>query len=332
MSESPKGRLQGRILVTGGTGFIGRSLIPKLLADGYQVRCLVRPESKKRADQYLPEGVEIAWGDMLEESSLPEAMTGCQGLVHMASPSSWSLIVSPAVIRPVLEGTQNVVQAAARAGVKRILLTSSVAALGPSGKHPLDEDSTMGGPPRGLHYAVAKREADAWFQSYLEDSDLEGITVYPSEVYGPRDFDFVTAANLVRLTHQRPRVVPTGGTSVAHVEDVAEGMLRAFQKGTPGDCFILGGENLSLVEMGNLVLEITGNPGRYRSLPWAILCLPALVERYLKFPLGLEPGLLDYARREWYVDNRKARRQLGLEFRPAREVFEATLEWVNQKR
>lgn len=322
---------KGRLLVTGATGFIGRSLVPRLLAEGYKVRCLVRPGSKKRADQYLPEGVEIAWGDMRDPSSLPTALEGSSGLMHLASPSSWNVIVSPEVQRPVVEGTQNLVGAAATAGVQRILLVSSVAALGPSGKTPITESSPLQPLRRELYYARAKREADTWFQDACARANWEGVVVYPSEVYGARDYDFVTAANLVRLSHQKPRFVPQGGTSVVHVEEVAEGILRAFQVAKSGERFILGGENLSLVEMGNQVLHITGQRGKYSALPWAIISIPAALERYLKFPLGLEPGLFAYARHYWFVDNEKARRQLGIEFRSAREVFEATFEWISRK-
>lgn len=318
-----------RILVTGGSGFVGRSLVPRLLAAGYQVRCLIRPASIERARKRLPADVELVTGDLLDPDSLVETCFGCGGVLHLASVSAWNQIQSPEGWDVIVEGTTHIMKAASKAGVKRMLAVSSVAALGPSRDKPSSED-TFNPLPRKLIYAQAKREAGIRFFKHCRETGMEGVNVYPCEIYGPRDFDFVTASGLVRLLTQQPRLVPNGGTAIVHVDDVAEGILQAFQKGSEQTGYILAGDNLSLRQLGNMVLKLSGRRGRYGTIPWALLAIPVFLEQELKLPLGLDTSLLHYARHKWFVDNRKACDELGVTFRPAPEVLQPTLDWVEQ--
>lgn len=311
-----------RVLVTGGTGFIGRELVPRLLKVGFVVRCLVRPASSQRARDRLPPEVEVVHGDLRDPESLREATMGCVGVIHLASLSSWDAIASPAVFPVIVEGTRNLLEAAEKAGARRFIYVSSVAALGPSGPSGQLREHSREPIPEELWYARAKREAG---DAVLEAPGLAACLVFPAEVYGSSDLDGITRPNLERLERQRPRVVPRGGTSIVHVEEVAEGLLAVWMRGENGGRYLLAGENVTLAELGNLVLRHRGLKGSFRAMPNALLRVPAMLERRLGLPLGLPPGLLDYACRYWFVDSSQTQEALGLRFRLAEEVVRETL-------
>lgn len=317
----------GPLLVTGATGFIGRHLVPELLADGYSVRCLVRENSRKRAQRYLPVEAEVVFGDLDDGEALRMAAAGCVGVLHLASPSAWDLIGDPVVEEMILEGVRNVFEAASWNGVERILYVSSLAALGPASGSPVTEAKPEA-IPRGLYYAQGKRKAGDWLRRAAEQAGMETVVVYPAEVYGPGDDDFVTASNLVRLLQQRPRLVPDGGTAIVHVEDVSRGIATAWKRGASGSDYLFAGENLRLKTLADRTLRAAGKSGRYGVLPWFLLAFPVWLERALGLRFGLDAPVLEYARYRWFADASKAREELGLEFRDAESVLEPTLRWL----
>ncbi len=317
----------GPLLVTGATGFIGRHLVPLLLEAGYPVRCLVREQSRKRGQRYLPVEAEVVEGDLYDAAGVRSAVEGCGGVLHLASPSAWDLLGDPIVEDKILEGVRNVFESASGCGVRRLLFVSSLAALGPSRENPVTESQPT--PiPRGLYYAHGKRKAEDWLREAAETAGMETVVIYPGEVYGPGDDDFVTAANLVRLLQQRPRLVPDGGTAIVHVEDVARGIVAAWTKAPAGSSYLFAGDNLRLKELGDRTLRAAGKRGHYGVLPWVLLAVPVWLERALGLRLGLDAPVLEYARYRWFADGEKAREELGLTFRNADGILEPTLRWL----
>jgi len=184
------------------------------------------------------------------------------------------------------------------------------------------------------------------------------VIVNPAEVYGPHDEKLVTAGNLVDFAHSDPVVVPTGGTSVVHIDDVAIGIVRAFEHGRVGERYILGGDNLSFKALATLTMEILDamkildceegesqrvhqgrnvashaeqsqkRPKRILLLPNMLLLMLAKVGSALRIPLPFEPAVIPYAVRFWWMDNSKAQTELGVSFRSARETLTPTLQWL----
>jgi len=317
-----------RVLVTGATGFLGRSLVPALLGRGFAVRCLVREQSLPRANEFFGDAVEIVTGDLMDAKGLQPVMEGCGGLFHLAGIASWKQIGSPDVERVTVEGTRNLLKAALQKNIRRALYVSSLAALGPSKNGEPVVETTRNPLPANLRYAVAKREAGDWFHDFCDKHGLESTVVYPGEVYGEGDIDQITAGGLVRLLRQRPRMVPRGGTAIVHRDDVVLGILEAYLAGGCETGYILAGENLTLQDLGNRVLRYCKADGRYRSLPWALLALPVYFESRWGIPMKLDADMLRYARFRWYADNSKAKSMLKLTFRPADEVLAPALAWL----
>jgi dihydroflavonol-4-reductase len=154
------------------------------------------------------------------------------------------------------------------------------------------------------------------------------VIVNPTEVYGPEDTALITACNLIDFARSSPVLVCTGGTSIVHVEDVALGIVRAMEKGRAGERYILGGDNLTIRELAAMTLEILGQKKPIWTMPNGLLRGLASVGRTLRIPMPFNPHVIPYATLYWFARNDKARRELGVEFRGARETLTPTLAWL----
>jgi dihydroflavonol-4-reductase len=319
-----------RVFVTGGGGFIGSVVVRRLVELGHEVVCLVRPTSLTTR----LEGVahERAVGDVRDLDSLRRAMRGATGVVHLASLSSWDLIDSPEMPATVEGGTRNVLRAALEGGSRpRVVFVSSLTAVGATEEpRALDESAEFNlTRERGLVYAQAKRRAEGVCAEFHR-AGLPVVIVNPGEVYGPNDHALVTAATLLDFARSSPVLVCRGGVSVVHVDDVALGIVSALERGRSGERYILGGENLTVREIAALTLELVGIKRRIVSVPNVLIRAVTKVATTLAVPLPYNPKLIPYVTRFWFADTTKARRELGVTFRPARDTLAATIEWLGE--
>jgi dihydroflavonol-4-reductase len=314
------------VFVTGGNGFIGSVVVGKLVGAGWTVRCLLRPTSDtSRIAAWRWERVD---GDLRDPDSLRRGMAGCMGVVHLASLSSWNDIQSPLMKEVVVGGTRNLLAAAEEAGRPRVVFVSSAVAVNGSSKPCVFDESaayTLNDPT--LTYSLCKRAAEDLCREAAGRA-LPVITVNPAEVYGPNDTALITAGNLIDFCKSSPVLVCSGGTGVVHVEDVAEGVVRALERGRPGQRYILSGENLTVRELAALTLDLLGVRKRIFQVPnWFLRSLARWGLR-LRLPLPFNPHVIPYATRYWFVSSARAREELGVEFRPARETLRPVLEWL----
>ena len=311
------------IFVTGGNGFIGSYVVNKLLADGHQVRCLLRKTSDTKRLEGLP--YEAVLGDVRNFDSVLNGMTGCDGVIHLASLSSWSELASPLMHEIVVDGSKNVFTAEQKLGINRVVFVSSAAATNGTLEPQIqNENSVFTLNPNQLPYSKAKLA--------VEKMGYPIITVNPGEVYGPNDWNLITACNLIDFAKSSPVLVCSGGTSVVHVEDVATGIVAALLRGKIGERYILGGDNLTVRQLAELTLEILGQKHKkIWQIPNTALRAAGKVAGALKLPFPIHPNVIPYATRYWMMDNKKAKQELGLEFRNARETLEPTLQWLQQE-
>ena len=314
-----------RILVSGGNGFIGSVVVRKLIASGRTVRCLLRKESNTSRIDGLP--FERAEGDVRDASAVQAAMTDCTATIHLAS-ATWTHMSISEMNDVIVGGTRNVLSAARLTGCSRVVYVSSSVAVCSSNKPQLfDENSRHRSEIRGLYYAQAKLEAETVCRQAANEG-LGVVIVNPGEVYGPNDITLISAGNLIDFSKSSPVLVCDGGTAVAHVEDVAEGIIAALDRGRPGERYILGGDNLTIRQLAELTLELLGQNKTIISLPtWFIRSL-AWLGRNLRLPLPFNPEVARYATQYWFMDNSKARRELGVEFRSARETLRPAVFWL----
>jgi dihydroflavonol-4-reductase len=262
---------------------------------------------------------------------LREAVRGCDGVVHLAGISSWAEIRAQAdALDAVIVGGTREVLAAARAEIptKRVVVVSSAAAVNASARPQIfDEQSdyVLQGSP--LRYSVAKHHAEAEARSAVAQGQ-DVVIVNPCEVYGPEDVELVTAGNIVELYQGPVALVPQGGTAVAHVDDVARGIVLAFEKGRSGERYILGGDNLTIKQMAKLVLRLGGKRRWVLLVPNVLLRFIVKVTQLLRLPPPAPLDVLDYAMLYWFVDCAKAKRELGYVSRPAPDVLAPTVKWL----
>ncbi|MEM7132756.1 MAG: NAD-dependent epimerase/dehydratase family protein [Chloroflexota bacterium] len=315
------------IFITGGNGFIGSRVVGQLISHGYRVRCLLRSTSDATRIDDLP--IERVTGDIRNRTSLEAGMQGCDGVIHLASLSNWDDIHSPLMHEVVVAGSCNVLAAAQACGNLRTVYVSSIIAVnGTKEAEVQNEESpfTLRN-QKSYSYAFAKREAEEVCREMVK-TGLPVVIVNPTEVYGPHDYDMVTAGNLVDFAQSNPVFVPTGGTSIVHVDDVAAGIIAAFEQGRVGERYILGGDNLTIRELAALVIEILGEQKPIVVLPNALLLALAKLSSTVRLPLPFNPAVIPYAVRYWWINNSKAREELGVTFRSLQEVLEPTIEWL----
>jgi dihydroflavonol-4-reductase len=320
--------LMKMIFVTGGNGFIGSTVVRELLERGYDVRCLLRPHSN--TDRIKGLAYQTTIGDVRDMTSVDQGVHGCDGVVHLAGLSNWKDINSPLMDEVVVDGSRNVLSAAKRAGNIRMVFVSSAAAVNGSTSAVIhDERSDCTLDLRNYRYSRVKRTVEEACRTAAK-AGLPVSIVNPTEVYGPNDTALNTASNLVYFAKSSPILVCKGGTSVVHVDDVAEGIIAALERGTPGERYILGGDNLSVAELAKLTLDILGKEIPVLQIPNKLLQVAGKTAVTLKLPFPINPNVIPYATLFWLMDNQKARSELGVKFRGARETLTLTLAWLSK--
>lgn len=312
----------------GGGGFIGSAAVRRLVAGGARVRCLVRPGSTNTA-RLAGLDWERADGDITDAAAVARAAIGCRAIVHLASPTAWKDIDSPSLETTVRAGTRNVLDAARSAGQRVVFVSSVVAVNGADEPVVFDETSPFTLTDPSLRYAHAKHAAEEQCRAAARGG-ADVVIVNPAETYGPEDTGLITAGSLKDIALSTPVMICTGGTSIVHVDDVAAGVVAALERGRAGERYVLGGDNLTVRQLAELTLELLGRRATVVTVPNGFLRWLGRTALRLGVPLPLEPRVIPYATKYWFVDNAKARTELGCTFRPAREVLAPTLAWLRR--
>jgi len=319
-----------KILVTGGNGFIGSRLVKQLIDSGYQVRCLLRKTSK--TDRLAGLQYETHYGDVTDLNSLIEGMKGCDGVMHLASLSNWDDIHSPKMEGVVVGGSKNVLEAAKLNGNMRVVYVSSSTAIdGTETPTVLNENSDFTLNKKTYSYAFAKKRVEGLCLEAAK-AGLPVVIVNPAEVYGPNDYDQITSGNLIDFVKSSPCMVCKGGTAIVHVDDVAAGIIAAFEKGRSGERYFLGGENMDFEQIAGLTLKLAGKTQKIMILPNGLISFLAKIAGTFKIPMPFNPAVIPYAVKYWYVSNRKAKEELGVNFRSPEEILGPTVAWLKQEK
>ena len=326
--------MSGTALVTGATGFVGAAVARALLARGFTVRALTRPNSDRRNIADL--AVEPVTGSLEDTASLARAVAGCDALFHVAADYRLWVRDPAAMMRANVDGTRALMQAALAGGVKRIVYTSSVAVLG----HASDGAQANEDTPSSLAdmvgpYKRSKFLAEVEVGRMVSEHGLPAVIVNPSTPIGPRDIKPTPTGRIVVMaaSGKMPAYVDTG-LNVVHVDDVAEGHLLAFERGKVGERYILGGEDLTLAEILRRVSALVGRKAPTLSLPRRALYPVALISEAMGALIGKEPmATLDglrMAKWKMWFSSAKAERELGYHHRPAGNALADAVRWFKE--
>lgn len=323
------------VLVTGGSGFVGGNLALALVRCGYRVRVHHRPGDDTRLIEGAP--VTRSEGDICDRESLLRAMEGCAGVFHTAGNVSFRKRDRAVQRRVNVEGTRTVIEACRRAGVRRLVHTSTVNTLGVAGpgEAPADESSTFDPVVSRFHYAVTKKEAEDLALA-ANDSGLEVVAVNPGTVFGPGDVNLNAGSYILAAARLPVLVCPPGGTNCVHVDTVVEGHIRAFERGRPGERIILGGENLTYRRMFEIILDVLRRARPVIQLPEKLGVAAAACLEAFSSLTGIDTRLSAEAARagslRLFYSSEKARRDLGIEPLSFRRAVEDAVAWYRRER
>jgi dihydroflavonol-4-reductase len=319
-----------KALVTGATGFVGAAVARALLRSHCQVRVLVRSSSDRTNLREL--NVEVAIGDLTDASSLERAAQGCEALFHVAADYRLGARDPAQLYHNNVEGTRNVLTAARRANVRRMVYTSSVATVGIPGDGTPGNEST----PVTLnnmigHYKRSKFLAEEVVRAAAQEG-LSVVMASPSTPVGPGDIKPTPTGQLVldAAAGRMPAYVDTG-LNIVHVDDVAAGHLLAYERGRAGERYILGGEDMSLRQILAMIsLQVGRKPPSVR-LPYGLVLPLAYVAEGISKLTGRSGRLtlegVRMSRKIMFFSSAKAVRELGYSWRPPQTAFADAIEW-----
>jgi dihydroflavonol-4-reductase len=321
-----------KVLLTGATGFVGAAVLRQLLDRGDQVRVLVRESSDRRNLEGLD--CEMCIGDLNDKESLTDALNECQAVFHVAADYRIWARHPEEMTKTNVAGTQNIMTAALSANVEKIIYTSSVATLGinPDGS-PGDEETPSSLDTMTGSYKKSKFLAEQVVQRLIIEQSLPAIIVNPSAPIGPRDIKPTPTGRMIvqAARGEMPAFVDTG-LNVVHVDDVACGHLLAFDHGIIGERYILGGEDLTLKAILELVAEVTGKKAPTMCIPHnVVLPIAYLAEAWSRLTNATEPFAtvdgVNMAKKKMYFSSAKAEARLGYAHRPAIEAIQDAIKW-----
>ncbi len=318
-------------LVTGATGFVGSAVARKLVLEGFAVRALVRPGSPRFHLDGLD--LEFAEGDLREPAAVRRAMAGVRYVFHVAADYRLWARDRSEIFAANVEGTRIIMQEAKRAGVERVVYTSSVATLGLRADRSAADESVALSPEQGIGaYKRSKIAAERLVEAMVADDALPAVIVNPSTPIGPRDVKPTPTGRIIveAARGRMPGFLDTG-LNLVHVDDVADGHLAALKRGTIGERYILGGENVLLADMlAEIARQVGRRPPRLR-IPRAVVVPIAYAAETRAWLTGREPfTTLDgirMAAHHMFFTAAKAERDLGLRARPYQQALADAINW-----
>lgn len=313
-------------LVTGASGFLGWHIVRALAERGDRVRALCRPASQVRELD-----VERASGDLRDPDSLRRAVEGCSLVFHVAADYRlWSK--SPGELYASnVDGTRNLLAAARRAKVERVVYTSTVGCIGlPEGRNG-DEETPVSIANMVGHYKRSKWLAE---QVALDEAaaGLPVVIVNPTAPVGDHDWKPTPTGKIIVdfLRNRLPAFVDTG-LNLVDVSDTAFGHLLAAEKGRAGERYILGSENLTLEQILGRISALSGKPAPTIKIPYAVAYVTGAITTAWahvtnKPPLAPLEGV-KMARKKMFVTHAKAARELGYAPGPVENALQRAIDW-----
>ncbi len=323
-----------KVLITGSSGFIGAAVTRAVVANGDDVRVLVRPTSNLKNLEELP--VETVEGDLQDSPSLQRALSGCRALYHVAAHYAlWDR--DPTTFYKVnVEGTKKILTAAAEAGVDRIVYTSTIGAIGlPDGgglgrEEFFPSENQLSGDYKRSKY-LAEQEV-----LKMAQQGLPVVIVNPTAPVGERDVKPTpTGQIIVEFMRRRMFAYMETGMNLVDVEDVACGHVQAMKKGRVGERYILGNQNLMLKDICHMLSQLTGIPPPHIRLPWRVVVPMAHMNKWVSDWVTHKPPRIPLegvrmAKYRMHYDCTKAQQELDLPQTPVKMALEKAVKWFRQ--
>jgi dihydroflavonol-4-reductase len=318
-----------KCLVTGATGFLGTNLVHELVRGGWQVRALGLPGSPVNYIRDLP--VEIVYGDITVPDDVDRAVSGSEVVFHVAGDTSWWKKRFARQRAVNVDGTVNVADACLRHGVRRMVHTCTIDALGynPDGIadetwQPYNYEGT------GYNYADTKREGELRLRDYM-GRGLDAVVIYPGSMLGPYDFTLQYGRLFFDLRDGKVPGCPAGGVSFGHVAEVARAHIAAAGKGRSGEGYVCAGVNVTYRELFQAIAGYFGKSAPRLTLPrWTLVAYGHLMQSISAVtgkPPEMDPGMARYMSVKAFFDSAKAVRELDYVVPPLARMLDDAYAW-----
>jgi dihydroflavonol-4-reductase len=321
------------VLVTGGAGFIGGHLVASLAGRGAKVRIL---ELSGVAVDHLPQGVDVVFGDIRDRQSVERAVRGCDEVYHLAAnPNLW--VQQRGLFAQVnYHGAVNVLEESLAAGVRRVLHTSTESILTRSRQvGPITEEQVVSWDDVIGPYCRSKHLAEL-HALRLARAGAPVVVVNPTLPVGPGDRGRSPPTQMMLdFCRGRRKEYVDADLNLIDVRDVAEGMVLAMERGRTGRRYLLGAENLSILEVFTRLSRLTGLPTPTRRVPYAVALAAAYVSEFMadvfthRPPAATVTGV-KLTRRRMHFDPRRSLEELGLRPRPIDETLAEVVKWFRE--
>jgi dihydroflavonol-4-reductase len=321
-----------KVLVTGGTGFLGSALVPLLAAEGHALRLVQRSPAPEA--QAL--GAEVMQASVADGAVIPAALDGVDAVVHLAGQVSFDPGDPAAMYELHVQGTRRLLEACAAKGVSRVVLASSSGTIAVSREdrvateadgYPID---VVGGWP----YYLSKIFQEKAALRIHRDTGLPLVVLNPSLLLGPGDARLSSTDVVFKFMEKRIPAMPTGGLSFVDVRDAASAFAAALVKGRPGERYLLGGANMTFRDFFARLERLTGIPAPRVTLPSAVnVAGSKLLEKLHEWrgtETPLDPRSVEMGERFWYCDASKAESELGFSARDPQETLFETVRWLDE--
>jgi nucleoside-diphosphate-sugar epimerase len=323
-----------RVLVTGGTGFVGFHTAKVLHEAGHEVRLLVRSPDKMRRvlGPFGLDTLDHVQGDIADEKSVARALEGCDAVVHAAANVNIHASDALETIRTNRRGTELVIGGAVERGIGRIVQVSSSTAMFNPGLKVVDENSPLG--TQGVGYGRSKIESDLYVRG-LQQHGAPVYTTYPGSIIGPDDPGMSEAMAGLRSTVDDFCIVTSGGIQIVDVRDLALAHLKLIERGGPPARYMMGGQYYEWREFNDMLDALVGAKLKRLRLPRTAMQLLGrvgdIVHRFRPFEMPITYEAIWYATEWTPSDDSLVKKELGINYRDTRETLADAIVWLASK-
>lgn len=322
-----------KLLVTGGTGFLGGALVPLLAGAGHALRLLQRGPAAE-AERL---GAEVIRAPLDDQAALRRAVDGVDAVYHLAGQVAFDPDDPAALYALHVQGTRRLLEACAEAKVGRVILASTSGTIGVSKEERIatEADDYPLQVVAGWPYYLSKIYQEKTALRIHRDAGLPVVVLNPSLLLGPGDDRLSSTDVVFKFLERRIPAMPSGGLSFVDVRDAAQAFHAALEKGAPGERYLLGGANMTFAELFGRLERLSGVAAPRPRLPSRVNVAGArLLERFHAWR-GSEPPIdapsVEMGERFWYVDARKAREVLGFTPRDPQETLHDTVRYLDRR-
>lgn len=319
------------VLVTGANGLLATNIIIQLLENGYHVKGLLR---NRRKFQYSTHpNLELIESDITDFSSLRNALTGSQSVIHVAALTAQNFVRYDPYEKVNVQASEELIKLAIEAKIKRFVYISSANAFGYGSKeNPGNETTAMKAPFTSSFYARSKQKAQKQVLVYRDR--IEVVVVNPTFMLGAYDGK-PSSGQIIFMGYHKPVIFyPPGGKNFVHVADVAKGTVRALENGIAGEAYLLANENLSYREFFRQLAEVTGRNPVLIPIPKFILIAAGYLGdllHFINYPVSFSSVNMRSLCVYNYYSNEKASKQLGMTFRPVKQAIKEAVQWFRSQ-